>query len=121
MNMPVPANQPQWQPFNLQEELIENPVTTFFVRVSGDSMIGSGIYSNDILIVDKAIEARNNHVIVAVLNGEFTVKRLKVTGETIVLMPANPKYQPIEITETMDFYIWGVVTHLIHRFTPGDC
>jgi DNA polymerase V len=117
MNVPVTANQPQWLPFNLNHELIKHPVATFFVRVSGDSMINAGIFPGDILMIDKAIEARHNHIVIAILNGEYTVKRLKVVDGKVFLWPENASYQPIEITETMEFQVWGVVTYAIHKIT----
>ena len=103
--------------FNLNHELIEHPAATFFVRVSGDSMIAAGIFPGDILMIDKAIEARNNHIVIAILNGEFTVKRLKVADGKVFLWPENALYPPIEITETMEFQVWGVVTYAIHKIT----
>ncbi len=89
-------------------------MATFFVRVTGDSMVGAGIHSGDILIVDRALEADNKKVIIAVVNGELTVKRLIRRRGKIYLMPENDKYQPIEIKEETDLEVWGVVTTVIH-------
>ena len=77
-------------------------------------MIGAGIVSNDILIVDRSIEPSSGKVVVAVLGGEFTVKRLKKKENQLFLIPENPKYQPVQITKEMEFSIWGVVTYAIH-------
>ena len=100
---------------DLNEHLIQNPISTFFVRVEGESMIGAGIYPNDILIVDLSIEPCDGHVVIAMINGEFTVKRLKIGAKKqITLLPENDRYAPMVIKEGMDFNIWGVVTNVIH-------
>jgi len=96
-------------------ELVKHPSDTYLVKVEGDSMINAGIYDGDILIVDRAIEAENNKVIVANLDGELTVKRLSIKDTRVLLMPDNPKYEPIEIRPLSDFRIMGVVTFVIHK------
>ena len=96
-------------------ELIKHPSDTYLVKVEGDSMINAGIYDGDILVVDRAIEAENNKVIVANLDGELTVKRLSIKDTRVLLMPDNPKYEPIEIRPLSDFRIMGVVTFVIHK------
>ncbi|MCG7850964.1 MAG: translesion error-prone DNA polymerase V autoproteolytic subunit [Methanosarcinaceae archaeon] len=111
---PSPADDYLDKKLDLNEFLIQHPAATFFVRVEGDSMINAGIHSGDILIVDRALEARHNNVVVAVLNGEFTVKRLRREGERLLLCPANDAYKATAVTEDMDFYIWGVVIYVIH-------
>lgn len=100
---------------NLNELLIQHPAATFFVRVSGDSMVNAGIASNDILIVDRALTPTNNKIVIARIDGELTVKRLRREGATILLCAENPEYEPIVITPSMDFEVWGVVTCVIHR------
>jgi len=100
---------------DLNEHLIKNPAAIFFVRVEGNSMINAGINSGDILIVDKSIEWRNNSVIIAIINGEFTVKRIRKTKTRIYLMPDNPEFKEIEIVPSMDFQVWGVVIYVIHK------
>lgn len=95
--------------------LIRNRHSTFCLRVHGDSMINAGIFDNDILIVDRSLTAQNDHIVIASLNGEFTVKRLIKTTTNIQLHPENPRYQPITITKEHDFKIWGVVTNVIHK------
>ena len=77
-------------------------------------MIDAGIHSGDILIVDKSLEAKNNKIVIAVVNGELTVKRIKKADKKIYLVAENESFQPIEIKDDMDFVIWGVVTNVIH-------
>ena len=99
---------------DLNNLLIRHPSATFYVRVAGDSMILAGIHPGDILIVDRAMEPGDKKVVIAVINGELTVKRIRLFSGRICLYPENPDYQPIEITEGMDFEVWGVVTNVIH-------
>ncbi len=96
-------------------ELVKHPSDTFLVKVEGDSMINAGIHDGDILVVDRALEADNNKVVVANLDGELTVKRLSIKDTSVLLMPDNPKYEPIEIRPLSDFRIMGVVTFVIHK------
>jgi DNA polymerase V len=111
---PSPADDYIEKKLDLNEHLISHPSATFFVRVKGDSMINAGIFSGDILIVDRSIEARNNKIVVAVVNSEFTVKRFRKQSGKVTLIPENPNYPPIEITEASEFEVWGVVVHVIH-------
>lgn len=111
---PSPAEDYVEGSLDLNRHLIKHPAATFFVRVSGDSMINAGIYPNDILIVDRSLEPVNNKIVIAVLNGELTVKRLKLKDKQIYLYPENPNYSPIKIEENFDFEIWGVATNVIH-------
>jgi DNA polymerase V len=99
---------------DLNEHLIKHPAATFLVRVAGESMLEAGIHPNDILIVDRAVEAKNGKIVIAVVDGELTVKRLKQHKGEIFLMPENESYDPLKITQEMDFRIWGVVTQVIH-------
>jgi DNA polymerase V len=99
---------------DLNEELIKNPASTFFVRVSGDSMVDAGIHDNDILIVDRSIEAREGKIVIAILDGELVVKRLRRIKGQLCLIPENPRYAPIMIKPDSDFIIWGIVTNVIH-------
>jgi DNA polymerase V len=114
---PSPADDYLEERLDLNKHLIKHPAATYYARAEGDSMIGAGIYPGDILIVDKAIEAVNNKIIVAWLNNEFTVKRYYIDDRLgkVYLVPENPKYYPHEITPEMDFLIWGVVTYNIHK------
>lgn len=112
---PSPAEDFIESQLDLNELLIDHPTATFFVRVDGNSMVNAGIFSGDLLIIDRAKEAIDKKIVVAIVNGEFTVKRLRKFGEKIQLVAENPHYKPIIITPGMDFEIWGVVTHVIHK------
>ncbi|MCI1719764.1 MAG: translesion error-prone DNA polymerase V autoproteolytic subunit [Bacteroidales bacterium] len=98
---------------DLNRELVKNPASTFYGRVSGSSMIGAGIEDGDILVIDKSLQARDGDIAVCFVDGEFTLKRVKLDGEVIWLVPENPNYKPIKITKENDFAIWGVVTYTI--------
>ena len=111
---PSPADDYIDKRLDLNEFLIKHPAATFFVRVSGDSMIEAGIHSGDILVVDRAVEPGDNMVVVALLDGEFTVKRIKIIKKEFYLIPENPDFPPIKITPDMHFEVWGVVTYVIH-------
>ena len=112
---PSPASDYMERALDLNEYLIKNPPATFFVEITGDSMTGAGIHSGDILIVDRSLEAVHNKIVVAVVNGEFTVKRLYWKNKTVRLIAENPYYKPIEIKEGTVFEIWGVATTVIHK------
>lgn len=111
---PSPAEDYIEHELDLNQLLIQHPSATFFIRVEGESMKGM-IHSGDILVVDRAIQPTNGKIVVAVLNGEFTVKRFIHEGEKPLLVPENPDFPTIVIEESEDFYIWGVVTFVIHR------
>lgn len=100
---------------NLNELLIKHPAATFFVRVKGTSMVNAGINSQDILIVDRALTPTHNKIVIARINGELTVKRLKIAKSRTFLVAENEDFKPIEITPAMDFEVWGVVTCVIHQ------
>lgn len=104
-------------PLDLNRYLIHHPAATFFVRVSGDSMIGAGIYPNDLLIVDRAVTPISGSIVIAVVNGDLTIKRLHQHQGEVCLIPENPAYLPIHIDPAMSFDIWGVVTKAIHFLT----
>ena len=105
------------KPMDLNSVLVHRPATTFFGRVSGDSMIGAGIQSGDILVVDKRLDARDGSIVIAVLDGEFLGKQFcRWKDGSVWLVPANPQFQPINVTDRPDFSIFGVVTAYIHRF-----
>ena len=112
---PSPAEDFMDLDLNLQEYLVQHPSATFCVRVIGDSMIKAGIHSGDVMVVDRALESRNNNIVLAVLDGEFTVKRIRKKKEQLFLVPENDQFAPILVTEEMDFKVWGVVTHVIHK------
>ena len=111
---PSPADDYIENSLDLNEFLVKHPAATFFVKVTGDSMTGAGINSGDILIVDRSVNAVNGSIVIAVLNGEFTVKRFFRYGTVIQLVPENPAYSPIEVKPVSDFEVWGVVLHVIH-------
>ncbi len=102
---------------DLNHFLIKHPAATFFVRVDGDSMQNAHIYHNDILIVDRALKPEHKSIIVAILNSEFTVKRLIIKDQKVFLAAENAAFSPIEIKKEMDFAVWGVVTYIIHKAT----
>jgi DNA polymerase V len=112
---PSPAADYMDKKFDLNELCIQNPSATFFLRVSGDSMQGAGIFDNDILIVDRSRRAKHRDIIVAVLDAEFLVKRLIRQGQSIFLVAENLAYAPILIAENTQFEVWGVVTKVIHN------
>jgi len=112
---PSPADDYKANKLDLDELVIHNPQATFYVRVSGDSMKNADIEDGDIVVVDRSLDATHNAIIVAVLNGGFTLKRLYDKDSTRYLVPANRLYKPIKITEGMEFHVWGVVTYCIHR------
>ena len=112
---PSPADDFKGQSISLDRELIRNKEATFFARVSGQSMIGAGLDDNDLLVIDRSIEPSNNKIAVCFIDGEFTVKRLKIENNKLWLQPENPNYQPIEVTSENDFMIWGIVTNVIKR------
>lgn len=111
---PSPADEYIEGKLDLNQHLVPHPLATFFVRVSGDSMTGAGIHEGDLLIVDRSLEARDGRVVIAVINGELLVKRLKFRGKQPYLMAEHPDYSPLAITEAMEFQVWGVVTSVIH-------
>jgi DNA polymerase V len=113
---PSPAEDYIEQRLDLNELLIQNPSATFFVRVNGDSMTGAGINHNDILIVDRSQDPINGKIVIAIIDGEFTVKRLLKDGDSCRLVAENPDYPAIEITEDSFCEIWGVVTSSINQF-----
>ena len=113
---PSPADDHIDVSLDLNEYLIKHPSSTFYIYVQGDSMISDGLLSGDIMIVDRSLNPNSKDIVVAVLDGEFTVKRIYKKNNQIFLVPSNSKYESILINENMDFEIWGVVTHAIHHF-----
>ena len=111
---PSPADDHLEGSLDLNDHLIKHPSATFFVRVSGDSMIKAGIHHDDILVVDRSLEARNGKVIIAAVEGQLTVKRLQRGNGKTMLMPENDAYAPITVHDDNDMVIWGVVTNVIH-------
>lgn len=112
---PSPAEDYLDQALDLNELCIAHPAATFYVRASGDSMRDAGIHSGDILVVDRALEAKHGRIVIAAVDGELTVKRLRQLDGRLFLAPENPAYTPLEILPESSFEIWGVVTFVIHR------
>lgn len=119
---PSPAEEYSDTKLDLNRHLISNPNSTFFVAVIGDSMVGADINSGDIAIVDRSLEPKSGNIILAVIDGDFTIKRLEIVlGKTrydqpvVRLLPENSDFEPIVITENVVFQIWGVVTFTIHK------
>ena len=113
---PSPADQYADNPLDLNELMVRNAPATFYVRVAGDSMSGAGIFDGDILVVDKSLPAHDGDVVIASVDNEFTVKRLKKRGAAVSLEPANPAYRPIVFTNEMELLVWGVATGLVRKF-----
>ena len=112
---PSPAEDFKQERLSLDNELIKNKEATFFARVSGQSMVDAGLSDNDLLVIDRSLPPAHNKIAVCFLDGEFTVKRLKVEKDEVWLQPENKNYQPIKITEENDFVIWGIVTNVIKK------
>ena len=112
---PSPAADFQESKIDLNEELIKNPATTFLAFTEGFSMQGAGIGHKDILIIDKSLEPRDGKIAVCYIDGDYTLKRLKIEKKILWLMPENENYQPIKITEDNDFLIWGILTYSIMK------
>ncbi len=111
---PSPAEDYIEGSLDLNKYLIKHPAATFFVRVTGDSMIKAGIHHGDILIVDRSLEPADKKVVIAVVEGDLTVKRIRMKDGKIFLMPENERYDPMQIDSETSFEIWGVVTNVIH-------
>ena len=112
---PSPADDYLQKRLDLNEYCIRNQAATFFVQVEGDSMTGAGIYNGDILIVDRSLEYKPGDVVIAYLDGSFTVKRLLKAAGRWHLKPENAHYETIELQDGMEVSIWGVVTYVVHK------
>ena len=112
---PSPADDHLERGIDLNEELIRNPAATFLVRVQGESMRDAGIHSGDTLIVDKSVTPADRQIVVAMIDGEFTVKRLRKVNGRVFLEAANTAFDPIEVGEDQELTIWGSVTYIIHQ------
>ncbi len=112
---PSPADDFKEIRISLDKELVKNEEATFYARVSGDSMQGAGLENGDLLIIDRSIEPSNNKIAVCFIDGEFTVKRIKIESKKLYLIPENKKYSPIEINEENELIIWGIVTYVIKK------
>ena len=112
---PSPADDFIEMEINLQDYIVKNKEATSCVKVEGSSMTKAGINTGDIMIVDRSLTPKHNDIVLAVIDGDFTVKRLAVNDNSVYLVPENDSFSPIKITESMDFQIWGIITHIIHR------
>lgn len=112
---PSPAADHSQKRIDLNDHLIRNKEATFLFRVRGDSMTGIGIYDGDTLLVDRSLDPRHNTIVLAVLNNEFTVKRLYRRGGVVKLLSENPIYPPIQIKQGEELSVWGVVTFNLHK------
>ena len=110
---PSPAADFDESKISLDNVLVKNREATFYAKASGTSMIGAGIDDGDILVIDRSIEPQNNKVAVCYIDGEFTIKRIKVEKDCVYLMPENTAFQPIKVTEENLLIIWGIVTYVI--------
>jgi DNA polymerase V len=113
---PSPADDFIELSIDLNKELIKHKYTTYFARVKGYSMKNAGIHDGDLLIIDKSLEPQNNKIAVCQIDGEFTVKRIKIEKDIIWLIAENEDYKPIKVTPENNFVIWGIVTHSIKTF-----
>ena len=112
---PSPAADFMENNIDLNKELSENPLATFYIKVKGNSMIDAGIENEDVLIVDRSIEPQDNKIAICFIDGEFTVKRIKLQKDCLYLMPENSNYTPIKVTEENELIIWGIVTYVIKK------
>ncbi|MES2812146.1 MAG: translesion error-prone DNA polymerase V autoproteolytic subunit [Bacteroidota bacterium] len=110
---PSPAADFTENTIDLNKELSKNPLATFYIKVKGNSMIDAGINDRDILVVDRSLEPRDNKIAVCLVDGEFTVKRIKLEEDYLLLMPENEEFQPIKVSENNQLIIWGIVTYVI--------
>jgi DNA polymerase V len=112
---PAPTDNYVETELDLNTYLVKHPESTLCVRVKGQSMINAGINSGDMLIVDRVAAPQNNSIVIALVDGEFTVKRITKADGKLFLMPENDSYKPLQITENMKFEVWGVVTYIIKK------
>lgn len=110
---PSPAQDHVGEGIDLNRELIRHPASTFCARVAGDSMRDSGIDDGDLLIIDKAIQPREGSIAVCFVDGEFTLKRISVRKDGIWLLPANPQYPELHVSEGSNFQVWGIVAYVV--------
>jgi DNA polymerase V len=113
---PSPADDFIELSIDLNKTLIKNKDTTFFAKVKGHSMKNAGIYDGDLLVIDKSLEPQNNKIAICQIDGEFTVKRIKIEENIVWLIAENEDYKPIKVTPENEFMIWGIVIHSIKSF-----
>lgn len=110
---PSPAADFDESKISLDNVLVKNREATFYAKASGTSMIGAGIDDGDIMVIDRSLEPQNNKIAICLIDGEFTVKRIKIEKDAVYLMPENNNYQPIKVTDENELVIWGIVTYVI--------
>lgn len=113
---PAPGDDQIERVLDINDLVVRHPASTFFVRVEGDSMTGAGIFSGDVLVVDRSIAARDGHIVVAAVYGEMVVKRLRARGSIHDLVSENPAYAPIMVSGNDDCVVWGVVVGSVRQF-----
>ena len=113
---PSPALDFTQNRIDLNKELIKNPASTFYGKVKGDSMTKAGIDNGDLLVIDRSLEPSNNKIAVCYVDGEFTVKRIKIEEKVCWLIAENDNYKPIRVTEQNDLIIWGILVHVVKTF-----
>jgi len=113
---PSPADDYAEENIDLNEHLISNPFSTFFLRVKGNSMLNAGIKDKDLIIVDKSLRAKPGNIVIAMIDGEFTIKRLSIKNNELYLKAENPNYPDFRFKNHIDIQIWGVVIYSIHSF-----
>jgi len=115
---PAPGDDQVERVLDINDLVVQNPASTFFVRVEGDSMIDAGIFSGDVLVIDRAKDTKDGVIVVAAVNGEMVVKRLQMqgSGSNPLLVSENDEYEPIEVGDDEDCHIWGVVVGSVRQF-----
>jgi DNA polymerase V len=116
MGFPSPAKDYQEDVIELSQYLVQHPTATFYFRVSGDSMINACMPHGSLLVVDRSLKPVSGMIVLAIINGEFTVRRIVQTRKSLVLHPENPAYKPLVVTEEMNMQVWGVVTAVVVKF-----
>ncbi|WP_396153533.1 LexA family protein [Flavobacterium sp.] len=112
---PSPAADFDGTRVSIDQIVVKNALATFYAKANGNSMTGAGIDDGDILVIDKSIEPQDGKIAVCFIDGEFTVKRIKVQENSLLLLPENKLFEPIEITEENNFIIWGIVTFVVKK------
>ena len=112
---PSPADDFKENRISLDKELVKNKEATFYARVSGDSMIGAGLENGDLLVIDRSLNPENGKIAICLLDGEFTVKRIKKERSRLYLVPENKKYEQIELKDGNELIIWGIVEYVIKK------
>ncbi|SEQ13323.1 DNA polymerase V [Flavobacterium urocaniciphilum] len=112
---PSPAADFDETRLSIDQIVVKNATATFYAKASGNSMNGAGIDDGDILVIDKSLEPQDGKIAVCFIDGEFTVKRIKVQENSLLLLPENPSFEPIEVTQENNFIIWGIVTYVVKK------